>query len=165
MARNKITISSAFQSDKEMALFSLLLLHVRTHIVVRKVNVRLLLDQRVEPTVDNAECIQVKEVGVLILNRAIGDLFVLLLKEAHETRAVVASVALGPDADAIVAGLVVRELGEPGLGKVPQGVGSLSSAVGRVSGLLATESANHGGKVEVGDLGGEVGGLELEAPV
>lgn len=136
-----------------------------TYIVVWKVNVRLLLDDRVKPTIDNAEGIQVKVVGVLILNCAVGDLLILLLKEPHEARAVVASIALGPDADAIVTGLVIRELREPGLGKMPQGVGSLGGAVGCVCRLLAAKGANHGGQVELGQLGREVGGLKAEAVV
>lgn len=120
-----------------------------TYIVVWKVNVRLLLNKRVQPTIDNAKGVQVKEMSVFVGNRAIGNPLVLLLEKPHEPWAVVAAVTFCPDADAFVAGLVVRELGKPGLRKVPQGVGGLSSAVGRVGLLLAAECANHGRQVQI----------------
>lgn len=74
-------------------------------------------------------------------NPAIFNLLILLLEEAHEARPVVPAVALGPEAHLVVVGLVGRELGEPGLGKVPQRVGGLRGAVGRLAGLLAAKGA------------------------
>lgn len=87
--------------------------------------------------------------GVFIGNRTIGDPLVLLLEKSHEAWAVMAAVALCPDTDAIVVGLVVRELGKPGLRKMPQGVGGLSGAVGCVGLLLAAKRANHGSRVQI----------------
>lgn len=100
------------------------------------------LDGRVHEAVDDAQCVEVEVVSMLSGDGAVGNLLILLLEEAHEAGAVVAAVALGPQADAVVFGLMVRELVEPDLGKVPQGVGGLGGAVGRLRRLLAADCAN-----------------------
>lgn len=121
------------------------------------------MDKRVQPTIDNAKRVQVKELGVFVGNRAIGNPLVLLLEKSHEPWAVMATVALCPDTDTIVAGLVVRELGKPRLRKVPQGVGGLSGAVGCMGLLLAAERANHGSQVQIRYTLREIRRFDIEA--
>lgn len=82
-----------------------------------------------------------------ILNRPILNLLILLLEEPCESRTVVPAVALGPEADPVVHRLVMGKLSEPGLGKVPKGVGGLGGAVGRMRRLLARKGAQSVGVV------------------
>ena len=85
--------------------------------------------------------------GALLLRAAISDLIILLLKEAKESGAVVSTVTLGPETDAIVGGLIEGKLKEPSLGKMPQGMSCLLRAVGGVRIDLAAEGANVASKV------------------
>ena len=131
-----------------------------THIFVREVNVRLALNDRIDKTVYDTQRIEVDVVRMLILNRAILDLLILLLEEPHEPGAVVSAVALRPQADLVVLGLVVRELGEPRLGEVPERVGRLRGAVGRLRGLLAGKRADLVREITLGNTRGEVRGRD-----
>lgn len=97
-------------------------------------------------------------VRIFILNGTVLDLLILLLEEAHESRAVVTTVALSPNANLVVVGFVVRELGEPRLSKMPQGVSGLGGGVGGVRALLAAKGADLVRKVGLRDAIREVGG-------
>lgn len=102
------------------------------------------------------------EMSVFIGNRTISYPLVLLLEKSHKAWAIVAAITFCPDTDAIVAGLVVRKLGKPGLRKVPQGVGGLSGAVGCVGLLLAAKCANHGSQVQIWYTLREVCGFDVK---
>lgn len=106
-------------------------------VVVRKFNPGLGLDDHVHEPVDDAEGVEVNIMRVFLVSAAVLDLLVLLLEKLEEGRPVVAAVALGPEAHAVVGRLVVRELEEPGLGEVPEGVGRDAGAVCRVRRVLA----------------------------
>ena len=135
-----------------------------THVVERERNVRLRLDHDVDEPVDDAKRVQVHVVRMVHLDGAVGDLLVLLLEEAHEPGAVVPAVALRPQADAVIAGLVRGELEEEGLRKVPQRVRRLGGAVGGVAELLAGQRADAQRAVGLGHAAlGEVRGRDLDA--
>lgn len=109
-------------------------------------------------------------VRVLVINRSVLNLLVLALEEPHEPRPVVATVALRPEANTIVVGLVGRELEEPSLREMPQRVRRRRRAVGRVGHLLAGKGPRVVGEVVLGDPVGEVlrrddvGFLEVAGP-
>jgi len=112
-------------------------------VVVRHLRVGELLRGEVHAAVDDAQRVEVDVVRLaLCLDGAVGDLLVLLLEEGRERGPVAPAVGLGPDADAVVVGLVLGELGEPDLGKVPQRAGGVLGAVGRGVLVLAGERAD-----------------------
>lgn len=60
--------------------------------------------------------------------------------------------SLCPETDAVVSRLIVRELKEPGLGKMPQCVRRKSSCIGGVEGFLAREGAVAGRQIRLGNI-------------
>ena len=130
------------------------MLHESTYIVEGERDVSLLLDHGVEQTVDDAKGVEVNVLRTLHFGRAVANLLVLLLEEAHEARPVVPAVALRPQADAVVVGLVVRELEEEGLRKVPQRMRRQRRRVGRIEQLLAGERAVAAGGLRDGRRAG-----------
>lgn len=96
-----------------------------------------------------------------LLNRAIIDLLILLLEELPESWAVMPSIALGPQTDTIIVGLVSWEFREPSLSKVPQGMCSMHSGLcSRFQGLAA-HSTNEKGIVLLGNSVSEIGRLNV----
>jgi len=123
------------------------------------------LEQEINTSIDDPQHVQMQLMRPLLQALSAIDLVVLLLEEAHEPRTVMAPVALGPQADAVIPSLVVRELEEPRLQKMPQRVCGLRRAVRRAVLLPAAHGANHEGHVRVWHTLGEVGRLDDETEV
>lgn len=80
--------------------------------------------------------------GVLLRRAAVCDLLVLVLEVFENTRTIVSTVTLAPEADTIVIWLVVREFEEPSLRKVPKGMSRECGRAGCVGRVLAGEGAD-----------------------
>lgn len=87
----------------------------------------------------------------LVINGTINNLLILLLEETEESRSVVTTIALSPQIDTVVVGLVVRELCEERLSKVPQSMGSIGSGVGSRVLVLARVGTETGSQVTRGN--------------
>lgn len=61
-----------------------------TYVVVRVRDERLSLNNQVDETIDNPECVEMQVLGSLFLYASIGNLFVLLLEETEKSRTIVA---------------------------------------------------------------------------
>lgn len=135
-----------------------------THVVIRKLDIRLRLHNSINIPIHNPQRIEMEIMRMLILNRPIQNLLILLLKEPQEARPIVPAVALRPQTDPVILGLVVRELGEPGLGKVPQSMGCLGRAVRCMRGLLTAERADVMCKISLRNTGREVSWGDCQVP-
>ena len=97
---------------------------------------------RVNAAIDNAESIQMHVMGVLVVNSTIANFLILLLEKFHESGTVVTAITLCPHANTVIVWLIVRELKEKGLGKVPQRMRGLQGVVDSVAGLAAGDGSN-----------------------
>lgn len=113
---------------------------------VRHLGERWNLDKLVDAGIDDAECVEMNVVragaGVAVFN-----FFILLLEECRKGRSVVAPVRLCPNTHAVIAWLVRRELGEPGLRKVPERAGCVLRSIRRLVGVHGAERAHPEGVV------------------
>lgn len=92
-----------------------------------------------------------QRVSSLVINGTINNLLILLLEESEESRSIMATITLSPQVDTVIVGLVVRELGEESLSKVPQSMGSIGSAVGGRVLVLARVGTEPGSQIALGN--------------
>lgn len=126
-----------------------------THIIVWVSDQRLALHHNVDEPVDNPKCVEVDVVSIFLnVVVAVGYLLVLFQEEVKYSWAIMAaqvstrncraiglkyqaenylpSIALSPQRDTIVMGLVIRKFEEPSLCKMPQRMSSKSRGIGCV---------------------------------
>ena len=121
------------------------------------------LDRDVEHAADDAKGVEVELAESWPRGRELG---VLLVKIAREGRAVVAAVAFGPEAYAVIGGRVVGESGEPDLEEVPEGICCCEGGIGGGLFALAGECADMGGQVALlGEIGFPRDDIEAEPVV